>query len=446
MRGLPSTIVLVLIAAGLLGYIYFVDAPAPTPPRDKVFAVTAADIDEITVTTSDATTVLRKATDTWRLTSPVDADADEMEVSSLTSQIAGLEITRSVDEQAADLAQYGLDPAHVTVGFRAGDTSGRLLLGDTTPTSADMYAVREGERHVFLIPAFLRNTFDRSPFDLRDKRILRVTRADIDAVEIGEGPRGIRLARVDGDWRLERPYAARADAGVIEGLVTRLVSASMASIEREAADALAPYGLDRPALVVQVAAGSGRAILQIGREENGRAYARDASRPMVFTIDRALVDDLNRAAEDYRNRDIFTFRTFNAERLTVTRGGERTTFEKRPTDDGQGPPVWQRIDGPDTHASLIEDLLSKLASLRAQSFSGTTTGTGLGAPLLVVETVYDEGRTEQVSFGRSANEVFAARDDEPGAARLDNSAFDEALEAVVVATTGSTDTSTGSSR
>ena len=43
---------------------------------------------------------------------------------------------------------------------------------------------------------------------------------------------------------------------------------------------------------------------------------------------------------------------------------------------------------------------------------------------------FDSDRTETVTFGRSAIDVFAGRTDEPGSARVDAMLFDEAVKVV----------------
>lgn len=430
MRGLPSTIALVLVAAGLGAYIYVTGGRDPArETREKVFAVEAGAIEEITIETGDETTVLQKRDGAWRLTAPVDTEADETETSTLTSQLASLELNRVVEEDAAELAEYGLETPRVAVSFRAGETRARLRIGDTTPTGSDVYATLDGSRRVFLLSSYLENTFRKAPFDLRDKRLLRIPRDQVEAIEITEGGRTIRFAKSEGDWRLEQPYRARGDYGTIEGLLTRLVTSPMAAVVAEQAEALAPYGLDRPVQTVRVIAGSATAVLHVGREDDGRRLARDESRRLVFAIDRTLAEDLARNAEAYRNKDVFDFRLYNAERAVVTREGRRVELAKQ-KDEESGSDVWRRVGGPEVHASVIEDLLSKLSNLRAQSFSATTASTGLDTPVLEVEVTFDQGRTERVVFGRSANEVVAARADEPGAARLDTAAFDGVLEAL----------------
>ena len=87
MRGLASTIALVLVLAGLGAYIYFVDVgrPAATgvegePPRTKVFEVENDKINEIKITAKGETTLLRKAESGWTIVEPMAVDADPPEV------------------------------------------------------------------------------------------------------------------------------------------------------------------------------------------------------------------------------------------------------------------------------------------------------------------------------------------------------------------------------
>ena len=69
MRGLTSTIILVLVLAGLGAYIYFVDSKKPAgglEEKQKVFTVEADKINEVTVTAENETTSLKKENGTWK--------------------------------------------------------------------------------------------------------------------------------------------------------------------------------------------------------------------------------------------------------------------------------------------------------------------------------------------------------------------------------------------
>src|SRR5262245_22931339 len=107
-----STLVLVLVLGGLVGYIYFVDAkrePGSATNREKPFtAVPADDIEEVQIKSADGdTTRLQKADGKWQLVEPVQTAADANDMTTIASSLASLEIQRVVDENASDLEQYG---------------------------------------------------------------------------------------------------------------------------------------------------------------------------------------------------------------------------------------------------------------------------------------------------------------------------------------------------
>lgn len=436
MRGMKSTLALVLLLAGLGGYIYFVDSKQPAAgveQKEKAFTVDADKLSEIRVTAGGETSVLRKADGTWKMIEPVDTEADQTEVTSLTTNLSTLEINRVIDENAGDLAQYGLATPAVQVTFTAdGNVTGGIAIGDKTPTQGDVYAVRPGEKKVFLVSAFLESTLNKKPFDLRDKRILRFERDKVDGLEITQGPARITLSRDGSVWTVKQPVEARADYGAIEGLLTRLSSAPMTKLIATAPKDLKPYGLAQPDVVLSIDAGGSKTVLAVAKEQNGEVHALDRTRNLVFTIDPTLATDLHKSAADYRNKDLFEFRPFNAARIKITRGADTYDFEKVPAKDN-APEKWQRVGGAtpvDVEGAKMDDLLTKLTSLRAQSFSGSADSTGLQQPALVVAVSYEGDKFERIRVGRSGGEVFAARQQEPGAARLDAASFDETVKAL----------------
>src|SRR6185437_10548698 len=122
----------------------------------------------------------------------------------------------------SDLKQYGLDPARIEVGFRSGGKDRKLLLGQKTPTGSDLYARLPDKPRVFLVPSYVESSFNKSPFDLRDKTILKIDRDKVDSLTIDTPDHTIKVVKQGADWRLTQPIDARADFGTVEGLVGRL--------------------------------------------------------------------------------------------------------------------------------------------------------------------------------------------------------------------------------
>ena len=311
MKGLWSTLALVAVAAGLGGYIYFVEAERPDGEvKAKVFSVAADDVEELRVTAKGETSVLKKTDGKWMLVEPVATDADQNEVTALLGGLTSLEINREVDPKAADLSQYGLATPKADISFTArGGVTGRLRLGDQTPTSSDLYAVQGDDTRVFLVATFVETSLARSSFELRDKRVLRFERDKADGLEITAGDRvAVTFGRTDSTWRVTAPVSARGDYGAIEGLLTRLSTTMMMAIETTDVADLKKYGLDAPASTVVVKAGSTSATLAVGTSVDGKAYARDLSRPMVLAIDPAFATELLKDAGEYRRKELFEFR------------------------------------------------------------------------------------------------------------------------------------------
>ena len=446
MRGLRSTIALVVVLAGLGAYIYFVTWKLPeggatdAKKLDKVFAGYEADkVDEIKVmlAAGDATT-LRKQGGSWQVTQPIAAPASESEVSALTSAVGQMEINRVVDPNPSNLNDYGLSNPRIEIDFKApGDSAyKKLAVGDKSPTGSDMFARRNDEKQVFLIPSFHETALNRTTFDLREKSVLKFDREKVDGIEVTASGKTMAVAKEGSDWKITKPVQTRADFGSVEGLVGRLQSVQMKSIAADnppPAD-LKKFGLDKPAATVNLSAGSTRATLLIGgKADDATVYARDASRPAVITVENALVDDLKKNADDYRRKDIFEFRPFNANRIEMTRGSDTIVLERVKGQGENAPDTWRRVapSAKDVDREKSDSLLSRLSNIRAASFVDSTAKTGLDKPALVVAVKFDDSKKEEkVSFGQSGSDVYVSRPGEPGAAKIDAADFNDAIKSL----------------
>lgn len=431
MRGVRSFIVLLIVAIGL-GWYAWRESKKPASedkkPQEKVFAgLQSEKIDQVTIKSDKGeTTTVRKQGDKWEETQPAAAPADEAELSGITSNLSSLEIQRVVDDQPADLRQYGLQPARIEVAFKTGNRQQGLLLGQKTPTGTDLYAKVPDQPRVFLVSSYLETTFDKSPFDLRDKTVLKIDRDKIDHVEIDGADRKIAFAKDGADWKITSPLNTRADFGAIEGLLGKINSAQMKAITAANPSDLKEYGLEKPDYTVRLGAGSSQAGLAIGKSAGtGAVYAKDLSRPMVFTIDSSLADDLKKPADEYRVKDLFDARSFNTTHVEITRGGVTTAFDKQKDAWKQVAPAQKAADG-----AKVDALVSAVTNTRASSFVDSTKDTGLDAPELTVALKYDDGhKEERVSFGKHGSDAFARREGDPGAAKIDASSLDAIVKA-----------------
>jgi hypothetical protein len=445
MRGLKSTIALFLVLVGLGAYIYFVtwkntgDAGAAAK-KDPVFAGVEADkIEELTVKSLHGdVTSLKKTADKWQIVAPVAVPAADSDVMTVTSALGQLEIMRVIDEKPADLKEYGLAAPRIEVEFKSGGgkPSGRILIGDKTPTGASLYAKRNDEPRVFLIADYQETSLNKSTFDLRDKAIIKIERDKVDSFELNLAGKSIQFAKDGSEWKLVKPIAARADFSAVDGLVGRVESAQMKSIVTSDAkpEELKMFRLDKPEVTVTIGQGSARAVLALGSVTlEDQVYARDMSKPVVVTVEKALADDLKKTVDDFRRKDAFEFRAFNATRVEFTRGDQTTAFERVKGQGENASDSWKRVSpsAADSDKSKVESLLAGLADIRATSFTDSLAKTGLEKPALTVLAKFDDGKKEErVSFGKSGSDVYVLIPGQPGAGKIEAEKFDEAIKAL----------------
>ena len=443
-----SFLIMMVVALALGAYIYFVEmkrdpAAADTPAKEKVFAIESGKIEEVEVRaeSGDVTTV-SKSGDTWQITAPQTLEADTTEVGGLVSSIEGLERQRIIAENPTSVAAYGLEPPRFVVSFKtAGDaTPRRLQVGKRTPTGGDLYARVEGDPKVFLISSYLEDSLNKSTFKLRDKTVLEFNREGVDTLTVeSQGGKPMSFVKRDSTWRFTAPIDAKADFSAVDGLVSRIAQARMKTIESSGGEAdLKKFGLDKPQATITIGAGSSRATLALGAKPEGAegpdasVYARDLSRPLVFTVDAALVDDVKKAPNDLRAKDIFEFRSFSATSVDFTLNGQTVTIAKeKPAGQEQSSAVevWKvtKPAAKDLDQTKASDLLTTLSNFRAESFVDKPHASG---DELVVVARFNEGgtaREDRATFRKSGDVVHAIIPGEPGGAVVLSADYDKVV-------------------
>jgi hypothetical protein len=447
MRGLRSTIALGVVLVGLCAYIYFVTSKIPDagtePAQERVFAALEADkIDEITVKAdSGETTTLKKDAGAWNLIAPLAAVADETEVSAITSNLSTLELARIVDENASDLAEYGLDSPRIEVEFKASGDSAyagphKLAIGAESPTGGYLFARRDDDKRVLLIPGFVDSTFNRSTFDLRSKTLLSVERDKVDRLVVSSDGKTVEIVKDGTGWKLTSPLAAAADPLSVDALLNRAQSAAMKSVvaEQSTPADLGKYGFDRPQGMLTLHSGNAATSLVIGAKAGDDVYVREPSKPLVATADASLLTDLQKPADEYRRKEIFAFQRYTTDRLELIRDGVAVVFERTRGQD-QNPDKWRRVTPTpaEPDATSMDNLFASLEGLRVTSFVEPAATSDAATPALIVDAKFENGtKDERVSFVRppAGAAVWATVPGQPGPVTVAAAEFDEVLKAL----------------
>ena len=307
--------------------------------------------------------------------------ADSGEVDLLLQNVTSLRFEREIEAAAeADLAGFGLDPSGLTIRLflAADDAPVSARFGDETPAAGNRY-LQLGER-VVVTSAFAPNNLDRSAWDLRDKRMLRLEMPAARRLQVtAGGDSEVEVAREEGLWNILRPYRFAADPYEASQFASRLLDAEMAGVAPPPDEGEEdPFGLASPRLTAELDLVTGPREEAVSRTVHfgGESrtppgvFARLETDPLVFVARKPLFDALREAAEtdlaSLRSLDLFRFAAFRTISLRFATPDGETTFRRREGEEGREWTMERGGAAPvlvDTVA--VEDLLYELNSTEA---------------------------------------------------------------------------------
>jgi ribosomal protein L12E/L44/L45/RPP1/RPP2 len=424
-RGLLAAVI-VLAALGVA--LYFSNrkqkADAAKPAVDtttKILSIPEDQIKEVSLKKTGAeTTVLRKGDDgKWQIAEPKPLRADQDAVKSLLGSLSTLNADKVVEDKAADLSPYGLKAPTLDVTVIKKDGKSQdFLVGDDTPTGSGAYAKLDGDAHIYTIASYVKTGIDKTPSDLRDKRLLtfdqdKLTRVDLqpskgETLEFGKNNQN--------DWQILKPKPMRADGSQVEELIRKLKDAKMDAVisDEDAKKAAAAYASGTKVAVASVTDASGTETLDVRKDKDKNYYAKSSAVDGIYKVTADLGDGLDKKVDDFRNKKIFDFGWTDPNKVEVG----KAAFEKIADKWLSGS---KQMDAPS-----VQSVVDKLRDLAAVKFVDT----GGGTPVLDITVTSNNGkRVEKVSISKQGDTYFAKRENEPSIYELDGKAVEDLQKA-----------------
>ena len=267
--------------------------------RDKsLFAFANAEIQKIALTADGQSIVLERgdAADDWKITQPQALPADAADVTTLLSEANLLRVRDFVTDDARDLSQYGFTSPQfsLSVWKNTADAPQTLLIGQTTPDQAGLYAKLENQPDVVILAADALTRIPKTLFELRDRKVLHIEQAAIQKIALQYAETSLEL-RQDGDsWTSSAPEK-RTLAGYKVNNLLYDVAALEFDEEFAAPAALHVYGLNVPLLTMTLWGDGAEPVASvlIGKAAGAaRVYAKIADGGTVYAIPAAFLDEL----------------------------------------------------------------------------------------------------------------------------------------------------------
>jgi hypothetical protein len=302
----------------------------------------------------------------WRLEAPLAAKADRATVESILDNFCRLRYDRLVAENARELKDFGLDRPEIELLLSAKNRPlATIQLGVKNVIDGSSYAKLAGGGRVVSIAAYGRNDLEKDLFTFRDKAVLELDSAAVQALDYRRGNSALSFAKKEGRWFMEKPVYSLAQEAKVEAIL-----AAVAGLQARAfaplpdGGGLGAFGLDKPELIAELHSPAGMRRLRVGRQGKG-LYALAEGAGEVCAIDPDLLDKFAADPALFRERKVAPFFAFDVGEIAFRNEGFAFTARK----DAAG--SWKLAPAPPGRKASrekIESLLSALAGLEAKDF------------------------------------------------------------------------------
>ena len=379
--------------------------------RDRtILAFERRDVTGVNVVTDAETIVIEPAGEKWKITRPVTLGADTAEMNDLLDKLASAKVKDFVAEAPRTMQAYGLErPIKVSVhtGKDKDRATRTLLVGRTDADKKGVYAMREGESSVLLLPEEIAKLVPRNVAAIRDKQLVDFDRDRIQRVDL-ESPKGaVTLVKDKDRWTITAPEALPADQVEAGALLTRLRELRAQAFLSDEASAIQRF-VPKATVKVTLSEQGGTpttVLLAPSSERRGgqpSAYAAIADKGPVVLVEAKAVDELARSANDLRDHALFSgVEPKDIKRVRVSAGGQTAILERSGEND------WKLVEPTkgSAKATKVEDILFSVRALRWKDIvsprGDDAAKYGLDAPSMdVVLLKGDGGEVARLSVGK----------------------------------------------
>lgn len=308
---------MLIILAGLGGYLYLVEFPArqqevkQETEQKKLLLLPETAITGLIISTAQGPIQLnRSQSGSWKITAPLQTDADIREVQGLLRALVTGTVSRAVAEKSEALAPFGLDQPVTTVTVTAGAQQETIAIGDSGPLSNTLYVLRGSDGKVLLTDLAPRDFVNKSLLAFRRKELFQFVQNDVDRVRLTYPTTEIVIYNMAKDkpkpaWKIRYPIEAEADQTEVRSLMFRLEDIKALDIidpgpER---DAVAKT-LSGPKVKVTLhtAAGDQTVRLYQPDPQSGEAIAETTADAPLYRVNPTVIKDLTKELFDLQDK------------------------------------------------------------------------------------------------------------------------------------------------
>ena len=244
------------------------------------------------------------------------------------------------------------------------------------------------------------------------KEAISFKREDIVGVTVTRGGETVSLENENDKWLVKQPAAATADDAALNSLIGDLVSAR---VERDfanpSAEALKEYGLDSPAVKLEVRLKDGKTHkIELGGKDplGSSVYARFDGAANVAVIPSALLASADKPLNDWLDRSLLGISEYDVTSLKLTNENGTLELTKKDSEWTLTAPSASAAETSDV-SSLITDVTSAKAESIVNEDTSDLAKFGLNKTAITVSAKLNTGGEKVLQIGSKVNDAYYAK-------------------------------------
>jgi len=361
----------------------------------KIFFIPEEKVSYVSIKNGEKKIECFKEKGKWKI-KPGNFDADSNEIKNLIDNILKIEKERKL-EGVENLDEFGLGKKNkkITVGNLGEKFS--LIIGEETPTGSYYYGTTDN-KNIFLVSKWnINDIIEKNVFDLRDKRIIpaKIEKEKIEKIEIKKGRNRYVIERKNKKWEIIYPLKDLADKNEVENIISDILEKKVKSFEKK------ETGISTSAYIKILSEGKEYSLF-LGKEKDGKIFAKNSIKPWVFTIDKEILDDIPESIDDLREKGVFTFEKENVVAVEIENKNGKFTLIKK--DNGWKIEKSKKKISKEKVDSFLDDLkfieIDKFLKFSKENLKKY----GLLNPDIKVTVILPENRKESIYTGKREKE------------------------------------------
>lgn len=276
--------------------------------------------------------VSKTENDLWKITSPIEEEADNDFIQDLSTKIANYKISSFIDSPE-NLAKYNLEKPPFVLQLKLADKSDlSLMIGKFDSDTESYYCKTDKGDEIFTISKEFGDLIQANLFQLRNKKFFSIPKENINELDFIIGENKLYLRNIDKKWIIKDEQDVKLDQEKITKLISLLdgIKAIGFKNDNPSAKELEDYRLKDPKETIRISDGKTEQILHIGKKpvEENVVFCKKEGSPIIYNMDWQAVGLLFVEKEDVLDKSIMSLDPLLITRFVIKTESKEFTIVK----------------------------------------------------------------------------------------------------------------------